>query len=66
MAAGTMAMPILLPAHPGTWILGRKALGLRSKIASTAAWRVPSFAGLLKQLAQLQFSQYRPLAKHSQ
>jgi hypothetical protein len=49
-----------------TWIFGRKALGLRSRIASTALCLVPSFSRLLKQLTQLHDSQYRPEAKHSQ
>ena len=49
-----------------TWILGRNALGFRSRMASTALCRVPSFSRLLKQLRQLQASQYRPDAKHSQ
>ncbi len=40
-----------------TWILGRKALGLRSRMASTAAWRVCSCSGLLEQLRQLHCSQ---------
>lgn len=48
------------------WILGLKAFGLRSKIASTADCRVLSFSMLLQQLTQLQPSQYRPDAKHSQ
>jgi hypothetical protein len=47
-------------------ILGRKALGLRSSIASTAACRVVSCSLLLWQFMQLQPSQYRPDAKHSQ
>ena len=47
-------------------ILGRKALGLRSKMPSTAACRVVSCSWLLQQLTQLQLSQYRPDAKHSQ
>jgi len=33
---------------------------------STAAWRTCSLSLLLQQLTQLQLSQYRPLAKHSQ
>jgi hypothetical protein len=41
---------------PG-WILGRKALGLRSRMASTAAWRTLSLSRLLQQLTQLQPSQ---------
>ena len=49
-----------------TWIFGRKALGLRSRMDSTAAWRTCSLSLLLQQLTQLQLSQYRPLAKHSQ
>ena len=40
-----------------TWILGRKALGLRSRMASTAAWRTCSDSLLLQQLTQLQLSQ---------
>lgn len=48
------------------WILGLKALGLRSRMASTAACLVASFSRLLQQVMQLQWSQYRPLAKHSQ
>ena len=51
---------------PATWILGLNALGFLSKMASTALCRVPSFSRLLKQLTQLQASQYRPEAKHSQ
>ncbi len=47
-------------------ILGRKALGLRSRMPSTAACRVVSCSWLLQQLTQLQLSQYRPDAKHSQ
>lgn len=47
-------------------ILGRKALGLRSRMASTAACRVDSCSRLLLQLTQLQPSQYLPDAKHSQ
>jgi len=38
-------------------ILGRKALGLRSSIASTAACRVPSHSRLLQHPMQLQPSQ---------
>ena len=41
-------------------------MGLRSRIASTAACRVPSLDWLLQQPTQLQPSQYRPDAKHSQ
>lgn len=56
------------PKNPTTSpaILGRKALGLRSRMASTADWRTPSFCWLLQQPTQLQPSQYRPEAKHSQ
>jgi len=39
------------------WILGLKAFGLRSKMASTADCRVLSFSILLQQLTQLQPSQ---------
>jgi len=39
------------------WILGLKAFGLRSKMASTADCRVLSFSMLLQQLTQLQPSQ---------
>lgn len=49
-----------------TWILGLKALGLRSRIASTADCRTASLSLLLKHVTQLQLSQYLPLAKHSQ
>jgi hypothetical protein len=49
-----------------TWIFGRKAFGLRSRMASIAAWRTISLSLLLQQLTQLQPSQYRPDAKHSQ
>ncbi len=49
------------PLQPGRLtppaILGRKALGLRSRIASTAACRVVSCSQLLWQLMQLQPSQ---------
>ena len=48
------------------WIFGLKALGLRSRMPSTAACRVVSCSWLLQQLTQLQLSQYRPDAKHSQ
>ena len=41
-------------------------MGLRSKMPSTAACRVVSCSWLLQQLTQLQLSQYRPDAKHSQ
>ena len=40
-----------------TWILGLKALGLRSRIVSTAACLYFSFSLLLQQLTQLQLSQ---------
>jgi hypothetical protein len=40
-----------------TWILGLNALGLRSRMDSTAAWRTASLSLLLKQLRQLQLSQ---------
>lgn len=40
-----------------TWILGLKALGLRSKMASTALCRVASFSLLFKHVTQLQDSQ---------
>mmetsp|Transcript_25271 Transcript_25271/g.74640 ORF Transcript_25271/g.74640 Transcript_25271/m.74640 type:complete len:218 (-) Transcript_25271:98-751(-) len=48
------------------WIFGRNALGLRSRMASTALCRVPSCSLLFMQLTQLHESQYRPDAKHSQ
>ena len=48
------------------WILGRNAFGFRSRMASTAACLTASWLLLLQQDRQLQWSQYRPLAKHSQ
>lgn len=39
------------------WILGRKAVGLRSSVASIASWRCFSLARLLQQPLQLQLSQ---------
>lgn len=47
-------------------ILGRNALGLRSRMDSIADWRLSSFVLLLQQLLQLHPSQYLPEAKHSQ
>ena len=51
----------------GLWaILGRKALGFRSSVASIAAFRSAAFSRLLQQFWQLQLKQYSPDAKHSQ
>ena len=47
-------------------IFGRKALGFRSSVDSTASWRMMAFSTLLQQFVQLQLSQCRPEAKHSQ
>jgi hypothetical protein len=63
-----LRQPLFLQLHPLAWrgpaaaaaassIFARKALGLRSRTASTAAWRSRSCAELLQQERQLQPSQ---------
>lgn len=62
-----LPMPSASSSAPGLGaIFGRKALGFRSSVDSTASWRMMAFSTLLQQLVQLQLSQCRPEAKHSQ
>ena len=61
-----LPMPSASSSAPGLGaIFGRKALGFRSSVDSTASWRMMAFSTLLQQLVQLQLSQCRPEAKHS-